>query len=528
MSDKAISNRIKPEDAQSNFGADREGCRDSNLLIDLDSRKINININENNSIISKYICSSAKNISTIFENFENISKNFDEKKGIINYLKDVRYNLSLFMGKFEFFHEEANQSITSVNQIISNFSLLYSPLKNIKSNLDLLRELFLSINLTNNNYGQNIKGFSSEESLKIDKIMTKVTAAIPLFIANIYNMEKHSGNLKKEIFDINEVLVQKIHRSLERAIYNIDGIIEYYNKNDISKSGYDNILKKCTKINNQIIAEFQSLNKYTSLPVDKISINGNGHSIDTNGKEVNGHDEIKKIPINNFENNSHNNYSKKSLIELSQRASDKLTEFGNSMFELNNLNKCLTGQKSPEDIDRVRNSKEGISDIISQISVYCTKEVYIKEEIRKIISVSKDLYDRFLDLDMMDNNLEQTIINKILVEEFLTNPEESIAKQAQQILKVYADNHFEKSSFKNVFESAIEELNSIKSFNEDNHKSFSYSLSFNELLEKLSKDFSCFKNTYAIIIEKSNNNGEVISKSISLSKDALKFCRNYE
>jgi hypothetical protein len=68
------------------------------------------------------------------------------------------------------------------------------------------------------------------------------------------------------------------------------------------------------------------------------------------------------------------------------------------------------------------------------------------------------LQEKFLDLDMIENAVEQTIIDKINTGDFLLNPETDIASQAQQILKLYADNHLEKKKIKGLFGNFLQEV----------------------------------------------------------------------
>jgi hypothetical protein len=86
------------------------------------------------------------------------------------------------------------------------------------------------------------------------------------------------------------------------------------------------------------------------------------------------------------------------------------------------------------------------------------KYVHLAKEISMVSKIVTNLYHKYQDIDMMDNAIEQRIIDKINFGDLLISPERETASQAQQILKLYADNHFEKNKIKILFESTRVEL----------------------------------------------------------------------
>jgi hypothetical protein len=98
--------------------------------------------------------------------------------------------------------------------------------------------------------------------------------------------------------------------------------------------------------------------------------------------------------------------------------------------------------------DEIFNKKQSQLDKYNQAS----------NDMALVYKIVKELFDRFKDLEMMENTIEQKVVDRISFSNLLISDEEQTASLAQQILKVYAGNHFEKNKIRTLFSNSAENL----------------------------------------------------------------------
>ncbi len=464
-------------------------------------------------------------LKSITKNFVYINKSFDEKKGITFYFRELQSYFEIVRAKLEIKIDNMNLNISSIEKSKNNYGLQQLPLKNYSTNIIEIKNLSSEIKLTNTLFDKYIKGFSAEDSSRIEKVFAKIHASIPLFEENIYNIQKHCAKIQSEMELLNNDMFPLILRMLDKAINNVSLLSEYYYSQNENSQFVCNLVESCSSISREINSNLSSIISLTN-PVQ--NINNNKH------KGISKEDELNNFEFcGNYNNHSLNlNGNAVNVLEDFKsrfyKLSEMLVEFSNKVFEINKINYSFLGFKDTEKVADINLLTENINDLQQHILKLKSKQQFLEEDINKAFNVTEALRDRLNDIDAMENAVEQMMINKIIAEDFLNNPEEKIARKSQQLLKVFAENHFNKGSLKKIFESTLEELNSIISGGATKINNNSNSLSVFDLMDKITNNYANLKILHNEIVQKCLTNKEFIEETISGSKDALLKVRNIE
>ncbi|MBS4014032.1 MAG: hypothetical protein KGZ97_09820 [Bacteroidetes bacterium] len=465
-------------------------------------------------------------LKSITRNFAYVNRSFDERKGLICYFRELQSYFEIVKAKLEIRIDNINLNVSSIEKSKNNYGLQQLPLKNYSTNIIEIRNLSSEIKLTNTLFDKYIKGFSAEESSRIEKVLTKIHASIPLFEENIYNIQKHCGNIQSEMELLSKDLIPLIIRVLEKAINNVSMLSDYYNSQNENSKFVCTLLDNCSSISREINSNLTAIISLSN-PGQHNNIN-NSHKVNSKS------DRLNIVELNGTKNNNSLNLNGNAVNVLEDfksrfhNLSEMLVELSNKVFEINKINYSFLGYRDTEKIADINNLSENINDLQQHILKLKSKQQFLEDEIDKAFNVTEALRDRLNDIDAMENSVEQMMINKIITEDFLNNPEEKIARKAQQLLKVFAENHFDKVSLKKIFESTLEELNSIISGGNGNLVNNSNSLSVFDLMDKIIYSYTNLKTIHNEIVQKCLTNKEFIEETISSSKDALLKVRNIE
>ena len=137
------------------------------------------------------------------------------------------------------------------------------------------------------------------------------------------------------------------------------------------------------------------------------------------------------------------------------------------------------------------------------------------EDVNLIQRIINNLFEKFNDLEMIENSIEQSIVDKISFGNLLVSEESETASQAQQILKLYADNHFEKNKIRTLFENSSNQLKELV-------RSNSEYLHEKKGMEKINQNLGMISETFNSINENlefiEDMHLEVMEKSIQIEE----------
>jgi hypothetical protein len=363
------------------------------------------------------------------------------------------------------FENEINSNLDVLERIQANFSLMFVPINNFRQNLTSLKLLLSNIKLTNNLYDRSLKNFSDTEASRIDAVINKVKESCPVFEENIYVIQNHLKTLYHELGQLKILIFNDILKKLE-ALQSDFEIIETHNKETLNqKNVVEKISQNCKSSVGSIITNLQyhdiirqkmeHIQQTHKLIINEIHENNEPHTT-TNQKQSNPFFlQIPQIIEIQTAQLLHTNKDYQNAID---HISKKMIEIGQDITAIARIFKTLSVfEYKGQSISRQRTS-EIFDKLIQDKRESIEKFTLLSEDVTLIQRIVNNLFDKFRDLEMIENSIEQSIIDKISFGNLLVSEEKETASQAQQILKLYADNHFEKRKLRTLFENTLTQL----------------------------------------------------------------------
>ncbi|MFW5792734.1 MAG: hypothetical protein ACOCWC_00520 [Bacteroidota bacterium] len=473
------------------------------------------------SIVEKELVKDIKLSAKLVNNSSQLLNHSGDKmrKASINVLLELISNIK---SKIYQYQNENSETLVSLNKSGSNFGLLINPIKNLRNNLQQIKTIIKNIQLINKTYNNNVKGFSADDTNKIETILSKIEVVCPVLEENIFNILTHNSQLQEKLDALTNRYIPKITCLLEKASNHVDLINKQFeNLNKIEKTNktlLDNNIKQLDSFYTDIekLREIIDLSIQHHRTLSEVFKNNDNPDIHANKFSKNVKEKGSESVVSVVE--LHLAHLLISSSKLNSIQDVGLTKYSKVLNNASNISTNYGSLKNSNDSQPVefKHTAELLRDIVEQTTIYLNEFLNFEKDINTEIKVVKQLFDLFLDVDLMDNSIEQKIIQKVSVENFLTNPEESIAKEAQELLKLYADNHFEKSKIKKIFESTIEELLSASNIKVSGGFCYKGLPPLDEMINNLSETFNKLKSSIADINELHQYNFES-SREIKLA-----------
>ncbi len=386
------------------------------------------------------------------------------EEGNIKTLELLKNNFDEFQKDLIEFETETDFTLASMERIQSNFSLMFVPLNNFKQNLVSLKLLLSNIKLTNTFFDKSIKSFNEGEAQQIEKIINKVKDSCPVFEENIYNIQKHVKGLYDELTAIKDSVLDNIQKNFEIMKRDFD-IIEKHNKHALkNKDRLEEITQNCNKSVGSIITNLQyhdiirqkmeHIQKTHKFILEEI----NTEDIDTKTTTLPLNSYVLQIPQISEIQVGQLMHTNKEYQHAIEHISKKMVEIGKDMTEVVRICKALNVFEYKGKMVEAAIINESFRNFTKASQESLTKYANLSDDLSHVNSIISNLYEKYQDIDMMESAIEQRIIDKISFGNLLVSPEKETATQAQQILKLYAANHFEKNKIKTLFENTRVEL----------------------------------------------------------------------
>jgi hypothetical protein len=353
------------------------------------------------------------------------------------------------------FEADIRSSLAMLERIQNNFSLMFIPINNFRQNLTSLKLLLSNNKLTHN--GRGLNNFSENEASQYDAVITKVKENCPVFEENIYVIQNHLKTLHSEFQNLKNLLDSDIVNSLEQLKHdfeilekhNLESIRLQGNFNSISHNYHHHVETIVTHLqyHDIIRQKMEHIQQTQKLVIEEINETA---SVEERArqKEVPHLMQIPQIAEIQSAQLLHANKEYQAAID---QISKKMIDMGQELMALSKIFK---------DVGQFEHKGRKVSlDITSQVFKKLTtdkrscikKFKLLNEDVSLIQQIVHNLSDKFNDLEMIENSIEQSIIKKISFNNLLVSEEQETASQAQQILKLYADNHLEKRKIRTLF-----------------------------------------------------------------------------
>jgi len=399
---------------------------------------------------------------------DNVSSAFEKigPEGNINNLNELKGCFGELQLEIQNFEKEINSNLEILERIQANFSLMFVPINNFRQNLAALKLLLSNIKLTNNLYDRSLKNFSESESARIEGVINKVKESCPVFEENIYVIQKHVKTLYQDLSNLKELVFNEILNKLELLQNDFEIIEKHHTETYTQKEAIETIAQNCKSSVGSIITNLQ----YHDIIRQKMEHIQQTHKLIIN--EINENNTVADSVVEKTTANPfflqipqiieiqtaqllHTNKDYQNAID---HISKKMIEIGQDMGAIARIYKSL----SSVEFKGRSVSKEKIGKIFDQLlnnkNDSVNKFLELSKDVNIIQKIINDLFDKFRDLEMIENSIEQSIIDKISFGNLLISEERETASQAQQILKLYADNHFEKNKIRTLFENTNYQL----------------------------------------------------------------------
>ncbi len=382
------------------------------------------------------------------------------------------YNLSLLRTSFtelqqeiHSFEKEINENLEVLERIQANLSLMFVPINNFRQNLTSLKLLLSNIKLTNNLYDRSVKNFSENQACRIEGVLNKVKESCPVFEENIYVIQKHVKSLYHDLSTHKDLISNHVLRKLEGLQNDFDIIEKHHIETIGQKEVTEKISQNCKSSVGSIITNLQ----YHDIIRQKMEHIQQTHKLiigELNDKPQSESDlggdmanpfflQIPQIIEIQTAQLLHTNKDYQNAID---HISKKMIEIGHDMTTLSRVFKALSVFEYKGRVVSRERISETFDKLIQDKRESVERFNHLAEDVTLIQRIVNNLFEKFRDLELIENSIEQTIVDKISFGNLLVSEETETASQAQQILKLYADNHFEKNKIRTLFENTNNQL----------------------------------------------------------------------
>ena len=393
--------------------------------------------------------------------------------GNINYLKMLKKDFSSLQKHIESFEIIIEDSLNSLEEIQANLNMIEIPMNNVIQNLCVLKLLFSNIKLTNSFFDKKNNNFNKTDNNEIEQEIKDIQENLKPFEKIVSEIQKQTKLLYDNISEINKSFAAKIINIIEKAGNDFE-LIEKHNKKALnSREQIDNLSEQCSKNVESIITNLQyhdiirqkmeHVQKTHQLIIDELNGLNKSNTTDEEYSKIKSY--VIQIPRISEIQTAQLLHANKEFQQAIDQISGKMGEIGQNMSQAARIYSSLaifdtTNEKVK--IDHIGNTCNTISESCNEYLEKFKQVLSIKEKLsKKIIKLNED----FLSIDQKDNNSEQMILERINEGNLLTSSRNETASQAQQVLKLFADNRFEKNKLKNILEQTIEILSNITTNN---------------------------------------------------------------
>lgn len=462
---------------------------------------------------------------------ENASLVFDKigEEGNLNKIDSLKENFHLLQNEFFSFETQINNTLNTLERVQSNFSMMVVPINNFRQNLASLKLLISNIKLNNTFYDQGFKSFSDQDASKFESVINKVKDYCPIFEENIYNIQKHIKSVYSDLVKLKELISNGLLNKLESLSDHLESIESHHVDTLRNKKRIDDISQSCNQNVGRIITNLQ----YHDIIRQKMDHIQQTHQLIIKGLN----DKESDLHKTNYEKNPFflqipqiTEIQVAQLLHTNKEYQDAIEQISNKMVEIGQ--DMSTIARISGDLDVFQNDGKKVNrdsiytsfqELMSSNKTCLKKYKDHSDDISLVYKIVNELFDKFKELEAIENSIEQSIIDKISFGNFLVSEEPETANKAQQIIKLYADNHFEKNKIRSLFVNTRDQLKDF--FQESTH--YIYELKgierINSVMTSAYNDFDVVKENLNFV-EKAQS--EIVDKSKEIESSGNEVVEN--
>ncbi len=346
-----------------------------------------------------------------------------------------------------------------VQRLAANLGLLFVPIKNFRQNLMSLKLLLTNLKLSNSYLTGSQKGFSEKEVEMLFLKIEKIKDSCPIIEENIFSLREHLSRLSENHKTELDKLIQYCNKDSDKVLSDFRVFAAHQKESRLMAPKMKEITDNCFRNVGSIITNLQYHDiirqKMEHIQQTHHKIIDDLSKIDTekNDKETldKKHSFIIQIPeITEIQIAQllHTNKEYQAAIEKITR---KMIQMGKDMTEVSKLSFIWTGHEIEGELVLLPNIKSRFIKLIGQIQKFIDEFKIGYKEILSVNEVLKEISTKFLEVYDLDYEFEQLILEKFETSGLLNSPEKEISSMAQQVVKLQADNHFEKNKVRKIF-----------------------------------------------------------------------------
>jgi len=449
---------------------------------------------------------------------ENASLVFDKigDEGNLQKILLLKDNFEFLQKEFFTFENQINNTLSTLERIQSNFSLMFVPINNFRQNLASLKLLLSNIKLNNTFFDYGLRSFTDQDATKFEGVINKVKDYCPVFEENIYNIQNHIKTVYADLSNLKDTIFNGLLNKLEVLKKDLDAIESHHKETMKSKNRIEDISQSCNQNVGRIITNLQ----YHDIIRQKMNhiqqthkliikgLNENDSGIETS--DLNKNPFFIQIPQITEIQVAQLLHTNKEYQDAIEQISNKMIEIGQDMTSIARIAGALNVFENNGSHLTLGKISDAFKDLIEGNKKCLKNFKNHTDEVSLVYKIVNELFDKFKELEAIENSIEQSIIDKISFGNFLISEEKETATKAQQIIKLYADNHFEKNKIRSLFENTRSQL-------KDFFQECSYYIYEVKGIEKISDILESTATNFAIVkdnlhfVEKAQQ--EILNKS---------------
>jgi hypothetical protein len=378
-------------------------------------------------------------------------------------LKKIQEDIAEVKDGFSGLAAEIEDTIVTLDHVKTDVGLMYSPFRFIKQNMVKLDELLSEIKLTNVFKDRSFKSFTEEEALKIHAVIQKVKNNSPVFEENIYNIEKHLENINAELTELKNFFTEEFPETLHQLNDFINSVSIRNKQISRKQEDTENQVIALRSLAGSIIENLEYRNLINTRlnhiqETQKMVVYDLYHSSVKGGQNFGNvlYQEIAKI----------NNTQTERLLFTNKEFKDSVNHISRIVFQVSEKMEMIIKPLNENDDHPLLNSVSGkygvdFDEFLKKSSSKVDDFQRITKDIALVYNIFNMLFNKFKELEQIENAVEQKVIDRIGSGDLLISEDEKTAFRAQQIFTCYADNHLEKYLLCNLFNQCIREFKEL-------------------------------------------------------------------
>ncbi len=469
---------------------------------------------------------------------EKSNESFDiiGEKGNLKKIKSIKNDFIKLKKKLNELEANIETSYKHLDIAWANLNMIPIPVNNFIQNLCVLKLLFSNIKLTYSFFDNSEKYFTKEESNTIENTINKIKIICYPFDEKLSQIQTKVRTISDKLALIMDNIIKQIIKNIDR-IQNKLEILEKLSKtdlksrekiNDLSKQSSQNVESIITNLQYHDIIRQKMEHVQKSHKAIIEDLNNLDGSESQSDKVLTYIVQIPKISeIQTAQLLHANNEFQQAISHIT----DKMNDIGRKMTEAARVFESLS-------VFKHQGEEINIDNLVKLLSMSLDKCDSNNSEIDTLITESASatnlllhLKEEFISADILDNEIEKLIVDKINKGNFIVDANKEKSSQAQQLLKLFSDNRFEKSKLKEQLKQTVESLSLVNAnnnkFNNANNGMESIQIIINNANEKLLDIKEMMKIININKNEANQSSYDIISKNNNAIKEA-KYYKYFE